>query len=31
MDLGKLIKPLGLSIIHAMLNELGCVEPRVFT
>jgi hypothetical protein len=27
----KLIKPLGLGIIHAILNELGYVEPRVFT
>jgi len=27
----KLIKPLGLGIIHAMLNELGYIEPGVFT
>jgi rhamnosyltransferase len=27
----KLIKPLGLGIIHAMLNELGYVESRTFT
>jgi rhamnosyltransferase len=27
----RLIKPLGLGIIHALLNELGYVEPRVFT
>jgi len=27
----RLIKPLGLGIIHAMLNELGYVESRVFT
>jgi rhamnosyltransferase len=27
----KLIKPLGLGIIHAILNELGYVESRVFT
>jgi len=27
----KLIKPLGLGIIHAILNELGYVEPRAFT
>ena len=27
----KLIKPLGLGIIHAILNELGYIEPRVFT
>jgi rhamnosyltransferase len=27
----KLIKPLGLGIIHALLNELGYVESRVFT
>jgi len=27
----RLIKPLGLGIIHALLNELGYVEPRAFT
>ena len=27
----RLIKPLGLGIIHAILNELGYVEPRTFT
>jgi rhamnosyltransferase len=27
----RLIKSLGLGIIHAMLNELGYVESRVFT
>jgi rhamnosyltransferase len=27
----KLIKPLGLGIIHALLNELGYIEPRAFT
>jgi len=27
----RLIKSLGLGIIHAMLNELGYVEPRAFT
>ena len=27
----RLIKPLGLGIIHALLNELGYVESRVFT
>jgi rhamnosyltransferase len=26
----KLIKPLGLGVIHALLDELGYVEPRVF-
>jgi len=26
-----LIKPLGLGIIHALLNELGYVDPRLFT
>ena len=25
-ELGRLIKPLRLGTIHAMLNELGCVE-----
>jgi hypothetical protein len=30
-ELGRLIKPLRLGTIHAMLNELGCVELRVFT
>ena len=27
----RLIKPLGLGIIHAILNELGYIEPRTFT
>jgi hypothetical protein len=27
----RLIKPLGLGIIHALLNELGYIEPRAFT
>jgi len=27
----RLIKPLGLGIIHAILNELGYIEPRAFT
>jgi hypothetical protein len=27
----KLIKPLGLDVIRAILNELGYIEPRVFT
>ena len=27
----RLIKPLGLGIIHAILNELGYIESRVFT
>jgi len=26
-----LIKPLGLGIIHALLNKLGYVDPRFFT
>ena len=30
-ELGRLIKLLRLGTIHAMLNELGCVELRVFT
>ena len=27
----KLIKPLGLGIIHAVLNELGYIEPKAIT
>jgi hypothetical protein len=27
----RLIKSLGLGVLHAILNELGNVEPRVFT
>ena len=30
-ELGRLIKLLRLGTIRAMLNELGCVELRVFT
>jgi len=26
----RLIKPLGPSIIHAILNKLGYIEPRAF-
>ena len=29
-ELGRLIKPLRLGIIHAILNELGYMEPRTY-